>query len=127
MPESPNRSLDDISDDFQIFVHQEVLGCSPDDEEALAYLAQAYTRQGNFEEGLALDRRLVRLKPLDSIVRYNLACSLSLTFRAEDALHELEEAIRLGFRDVEHMQNDPDLTYLRKQPGYRAILDGASL
>jgi len=126
MPDKPMRSLDDISEDFQIFVHQEVLGCSPDDEEALSYLAHAYTRQGRFEEGLDLDRRLAALRPDDPLVRYNLTCSLSLTFRADDALEQLREAIRLGYDDFEHMEKDPDLVFLRKQPEYREILKSAS-
>ncbi len=68
------------------------------------------------------DRRLVALKPEDPIVRYNLTCSLSLTFRADDAAGQLREAIRLGYKDFDHMEKDPDLTYLRKQPEYRDIL-----
>ncbi len=126
MPETPKRSLDEISEDFQIFVHQEVLGCSPDDEEALSYLAQAYTRLGKFEEGLGLDRRLAVLKPEDPIIRYNLTCSLSLTFHANDALEQLREAIRLGYDDFDHMEKDPDLVFLRKQPEYRELLENMS-
>ena len=122
MPESTNPSLDEISEDFLVFVHEEVLGCAPDDEEALAYLAQAYTRRGRYEDGLVLDRRLVARRPADPIARYNLACSLSLTFRAGDAIEALREAIRLGYDDIGHMEKDPDLVYLRKQDGYREIL-----
>src|SRR5271154_2280738 len=47
--------------------------------EALQILGDDYTRRGRYGEGLKIDERLCKLRPADSLVHYNLACSYSLT------------------------------------------------
>ena len=89
----------------------------------LAWLAwvQVGGMVGRHEEGLAVDRRLVELLPLDARVRYNLACSCALAGTYQEALAALEDAVRLGFRDVNLMRKDHDLDPLRDDPRYIAI------
>ena len=53
--------------------------------EALQILGDNYTRRGRYTEGLKVDERLSRLRPDDSVVYYNLACSYSLTSQIESA------------------------------------------
>ena len=73
-------------------------------------------------EGLSIDRRIARLRPADSLVRYNLACSLALTRHKDEALAELREAVHLGYRDFAFIKQDRDLDAIRKDPRFRAIL-----
>jgi Flp pilus assembly protein TadD len=80
---------------------------------ALADLAHVLTRLGRLEDGLAIDRRLVRLEPENPTVQYNLACSLALLQRADEALDALERAVELGYDDAEHLLADEDLAALR--------------
>lgn len=94
-----------------------------DDVEVLAELANTLTRLGRHEEGLSLDRRLVELLPDDATVRYNLACSLALCHASAAALLELERAIELGYRDAEHLLADEDLSSLRTEPNFVAMVE----
>lgn len=94
----------------------------PDDVEVLAELATTLTRLGRHEEGLSLDRRLVDLLPDDATVRYNLACSLALCHASAAALLELQRAVDLGYSDAEHLLADDDLSSLRQEPNFLALV-----
>jgi tetratricopeptide (TPR) repeat protein len=89
--------------------------------EALQILGDDYTRRGRFAEGLKIDERLSRLRPEDSVVHYNLACSYSLTQQIDQALEALESAINFGYRDFKAMDTDPDLKNLRQHADYKRI------
>jgi tetratricopeptide (TPR) repeat protein len=89
--------------------------------EALQILGDNYTRGGRYDEGLKIDERLSRLRPDDSVVHYNLACSYSLTQQIELALQALEAAINLGYRDLKSVDTDPDLKNLREHAAFKKI------
>jgi tetratricopeptide (TPR) repeat protein len=94
----------------------------PDDLGPLTELATILTRLGRLQEGLAADERLVRLAPDDPTVRYNLACSLALLGRTQDALDALEYAFVLGYRDTAHLLADDDIESLRAEPRFQALV-----
>jgi len=101
---------------------EEVVSSDPCYEEALMVLGHVYTRHGEYEKGLAIDRRLVRLRPSDPTAYYNLACSHCLLGQNDDALTALEHAVSLGYRDVVHMMKDPDLASIRQDTRFRKIM-----
>lgn len=94
----------------------------PDNLDALAELGQLYTRLGRWENGLGVDRRLVRLVPHNPTVHYNLACSLALLGRRDDALDALERSVELGYDDFEFLLGDPDLASLRDEVRFRGLV-----
>ena len=106
---------------FQIAILEEARLAAPDDTETLRFLAHAYIGVGRLEDGLAADRRLVKLLPTDPRVRYNLACSCALTERVDEALEVLNEACALGFDDLALLRRDRDLDGVRGDPRYRQI------
>jgi hypothetical protein len=93
-----------------------------DNVEALAELGHVYTRLGQLERGLEVDRILVRLVPDNPTVHYNLACSLALNGASKEALDALEAAVRLGYSDAAFLVEDGDLTSLRQDPRFEALL-----
>jgi Flp pilus assembly protein TadD len=93
----------------------------PDNLELLAALAEACTRLRRYQQGLALDRQLVARAPKDPGVRYNLACSLSLTGDVDGAMAAPVHAVELGYDDLEHLDRDPDLRRLRADPRYPGL------
>ena len=107
--------------DLEISFMEGVVRRDPTYVEALQILGDNYTKRGRFSEGLRIDERLARLRPDDSLVHYNLACSYSLTDQFDLAAEALEAAINLGYRDFEWMRKDPDLKKLRDQEGYKRI------
>jgi len=97
------------------------LARDPDNVEILAELAEAYTRTRRYREGLELDRRLVSTDPDEPLFRYNLACSLSLTGRLDEAADELLIAFDLGYADLDHLERDSDLRRLREAPCFERV------
>lgn len=108
--------------DFEISFFEGIVRRRPDYVEALIPLAEAYTRKGRREDGLRIDERLSRLCKDDPIVYYNLACSLALVERVEEALKALRKAVRLGYRDYAYMRKDPDLRSLASHPEFKKIV-----
>lgn len=107
--------------DFEISFFGGIVRRRPDYVEALIPLAEAYTRKGLRTQGLRIDQRLSRLCKDDPIVYYNLACSLALTEKTDEALKALEKAIELGYRDFAYMRKDPDLESLLSHPQFKKL------
>ena len=103
---------------FEIEFFEKLLENKLDFIDALIPLAEAYTKAGRYDNGLAIDKRLVELKPDDAIVHYNLACSLSLIFDIKGAIFVLEKAVSLGYEDFEYMNIDNDLKNVRTDKVY---------
>jgi len=114
--------LDGIGQQFLVDFYEVVTKRQPENLEVFAELAQAHTRLGEFESGLALDRHLTRLLPEDPTVRYNLACSLALTERTLESLETLELSINLGYDDAAYLLKDEDLRSLRDLPRFQEIV-----
>jgi Flp pilus assembly protein TadD len=114
--------LDGLGLEFLAGFLETEIGLHPENLGAWMELGHVYTRAKRFEEGLAVDRELVRRAPNDPTVRYNLACSLALLGRTEEALDALEKAVALGYEDPEHLMADEDLASLRDEPRFREIV-----
>lgn len=85
--------------------------------------AEILVTRGERAAALTVERRLAELLPQDPIVRYNLACGLAVTGETEESFLQILEAVRLGYRDFELMDNDADLDSLRNHPGFLRLLD----
>ena len=109
--------------EFEIAFYERLLQDHPDFPDALIALGEAYTRHGWHEKGLAVDLKLTQLKPEHPTVWYNLACSLSLLKRYDEALEALRRSTLLGYNDVQHLLKDPDLASLRQIPKFRRFLE----
>lgn len=55
--------------------------------------------------------------------QYNLASYYSLSGQTQEALTSLDNALKLGYRNLAHMDYDPDLNNIRLTPGYKSILN----
>ena len=107
--------------DLEIGFMEGIVKRDPRFVEALQILGDDYTRRGKYVAGLKVDEQLALLRPDDSLVHYNLACSYSLTDQFEQAVVALEKALRLGYRDFKWLSEDPDLNKLREHPLYQRI------
>jgi Flp pilus assembly protein TadD len=107
--------------DFEISFFESVLKKNPAYTEVIELLGGLYTKQGRVDEGLRMDRKLVRLVPENPIAHYNLACSLALKRRRADAIRALRRAIAQGYRDLDWLREDPDLASLRNYAAFQQI------
>ena len=108
--------------EFEISFFESVLRRSPSYANVVEILGGLYTRHGRIADGLKMDRKLVKLQPTNATARYNLACSLALSKRKNDALRELRHAVQLGYRDLDWMMQDPDLEPLKHHPEFQSLL-----
>jgi tetratricopeptide (TPR) repeat protein len=112
--------------DFELIFFERLVDKYPKFVDALVPLAELYTRKGLLDKGLDLDRRVVALRKNDPIAHYNLACSLALLKRKQDALAALEDAIKLGYCDFAYMKRDSDLATLHPLPKFRSLISKRS-
>ena len=111
---SVNKTLEDSSIDFEFNFYKSLYKKLPNDKRLLSILAEMYTRNGEIDKGLELDRKLVEIDASNSTTHYNLACSLSLKENFQDAIEALRKSISLGYCDFNWMFEDEDLSALRE-------------
>jgi tetratricopeptide (TPR) repeat protein len=99
-----------------------VLERRPFYEDVLRRQAEALAKTGHYQELVALDRRLVQLRPTDAVLHYNLACTLTRLGEFVEALAMLKASLRLGYDDFGHIDTDPDLDPLRDLPEFKLLL-----
>ena len=109
VPEKVLKRFDKPQSEFSIAFYEDMLAQNPDDVDTMKVLAELYTQNGYYRQGLEVDRRIVAVAPRDAVANYNLACSFALTHRLDDCFRCLRRAIQLGYRDFEHMAQDSDL------------------
>ena len=108
--------------EFELDFFAAILQRRPEFVETLKAHAKNVAHVNRHVEGLQVDRQIARLRPLDSLARYNLACSLVLNRNHDEAIDELRRAIELGYRDFAFMKQDRDLDSIRKDPRFRALM-----
>lgn len=108
---------------FEIGFYEGILRRLPRDVEVIEILGGLYSKTGRVDEGLRMDRRLVRLMPDSATAHYNLGCSLALKRRKAEAIRALRRAIELGYQDLEWMRDDPDLKPLQSHPAFAELLE----
>ena len=123
MSETQKRNLKEVDHEFEIQFFEDVLKRDPKEASVVELLANLYTKVGRIDDGLKMDRRLVRLRPDSPVAHYNLACSLSLKNRKAEAIRSLRTAIGKGYRDWNWLMEDADLRNLRDYPRFRELLE----
>ena len=83
-------------------------------------------RSKQFDKAESLLRLMKRNFPQSPATHYNLACLLAMKGRKDEAFETLQEAIALGFRNLEHLRSDPDLDKLRADKRFSEVLKSAA-
>jgi tetratricopeptide (TPR) repeat protein len=117
--EKKQRGISQI--DFEIDFFSQILERDPHHVDILRALADNLARKHEIGRALALDRRMVRLRPDRPVPWYDLACSYSLLGLIGPALHALGQAIELGYRRPDWILRDPDLRAVRRDPRFASL------
>lgn len=123
--EKPPQSFDagQSQSDFEFDFFGEIVRRGTNNIHILRQHAELLVVRGDRTAAMVVERQLAQLLPHDPIVRYNLACGLAVTGEVEEAFVQLIEAVRLGYRDFELMDNDADLDALRNHDGFLRLLE----
>ncbi len=116
------RQGEEQADQVEIRFLEGVRTRCPHDTRVLKALGDLYTRAGELDKGLRVDRDLSRRCPDEPEVWYNLGCSCALLGEKEAAFDALERAVALGYNDHEWMSKDRDLRSLRRDPRFESLL-----
>lgn len=75
-------------------------------------------------EGALVDYgKAMEISPADKDLHFNLACIHSLKEDKNKSLYHLEEAISLGYKNVERIKTIDELAYLRIQPEFESFVN----
>jgi tetratricopeptide (TPR) repeat protein len=108
--------------DFELEFFGKILTAVPDFADALRAQACNLTMKGRMQDGLAVDEKLVTVRPTDPTAHYNLACRYALLKQRDKAIFALRKAVELGYRDFAFIKEDHDLDSIRKDPRFRKLL-----
>ena len=119
LPRGKSATKEDL--EFEVGFLEGIIRRDPGFVEALQILGDAYSKTGQWEKGLEIDRRLSKLCPNNALVFYNLACSYSLMKQLDAAFAALGQAVKLGYNDSRWLVKDPDLDNLRRDNRFEEI------
>ncbi|MCB9672506.1 MAG: sulfatase-like hydrolase/transferase [Alphaproteobacteria bacterium] len=108
--------------DEAITHYERVLASSPRDHRARLHLGTSHLRAGRPEASLPHFEKAAALRPDHWMAPYNAACGLALLGRSEEALVKVEAAVAAGDVPRKALLLDPDLTSIRQEPRFQALL-----
>lgn len=84
----------------------------------------AAVETGNFTQARNLCEQAILWEPANPVHRYNLACIESRAGGGflPRALEALEQAVQLGFNDLNALRTDPDLAAIRGEPQFTELV-----
>ncbi len=108
-------------------LYAQIAGAQPADQASPTLERQVYDAfdRGDYARAAELLESQLKQAPHDPNNWYNLACAHCQLKNYDAAASDLLKAFKAGFRDIEHMRRDPDLSGLRDHPSFKAILEQA--
>jgi non-specific serine/threonine protein kinase len=97
----------------------------PEDVRARILIAGMYANLGKGEDSMRHLDTAVALRPNDTNVLYNAACTLGVLEKKPEALAMLRKALAAGYGNLEWVSRDPDFTCLRDNPEFLALVHPA--
>ncbi len=90
----------------------------PEDARARILLSNQYASEGRIDDAVREANFAMVLRPTDSHVHYNAACTFCIMNKKAEAMDALAKAWRAGFHDSEWVRRDPDLALLHDLPEF---------
>jgi TolB-like protein/Flp pilus assembly protein TadD len=111
--------------EMEMLVLERQLEMVPEDVRARGLLAADYANVGRPDDAIRHAEMAVALRPNDSSVLYNAACTYGVLLRKKEALSILRRAKEAGYSNDDWPRQDPDLTCLHDDPEFKAIFPGS--
>jgi tetratricopeptide (TPR) repeat protein len=94
----------------------------PEDARARILLATNYAHFGNQDAAIREVQKAIALRPNDTSILYNAACTYGIMQRKTEALELLKKAKSLRFPQLDWARRDPDLACLHNDPEFLAVV-----
>ena len=109
----------------EIALYEAQLKKTPEDARVRVLLAGNYAFQGRFDDAKREVDLAMALRPDDTMILYNIACTLCEMDQPQDAMHALKKAWDAGYRNPAWIRQDPDLAKLHGHPEFERLFPGA--
>jgi tetratricopeptide (TPR) repeat protein len=94
----------------------------PEDVRARMLLANRYASLGRNEDAIRELQIAVTMRPKDSNILYNAACTYGILQKKVEAISLLKRAIEAGYRNIDWFARDPDLQCLHGDAEFEALV-----
>src|SRR6266576_1929016 len=115
-----------VHEDRWVHVLQRQLELVPEDVRARIFLANLYAGRKAIEQAVRELELAVTMRPKDSNILYNAACTYGILGQKLDALALLRRAREAGYSNLEWALRDPDLACLRDDPEFQRLVGEAA-
>jgi serine/threonine protein kinase/Flp pilus assembly protein TadD len=106
--------------EMQVLEHQ--LQRVPEDVRARILLAADYAATGREQDAVRELQKAVDLRPHDSNILYNAACTYGVMGRKREALDLLRRSKSAGYANPDWIKRDPDLACLHGEPEFEELI-----
>jgi Flp pilus assembly protein TadD len=103
-------------------VLQRQLELVPEDVRARIFLANLYARRKTDDLAVRELEMAVTMRPKDSNILYNAACTYGIMEKKSNALTLLKRAREAGYSNLVWALRDPDLACLHDDPEFRHLV-----
>jgi non-specific serine/threonine protein kinase len=110
----------------EITVLEQQLKEVPEDVRARILLAADYAATGRGADAARELEKAVDLRPHDSNILYNAACTYGVLTRKAEAIEMLRRAKAAGYANPDWIRRDPDLACLHGEPEFETLFDPSS-
>jgi tetratricopeptide (TPR) repeat protein len=110
----------------EILVLEQQLKDVPEDVRARVLLAADYALAGRGADAERELHKAVDLRPNDSNILYNAACTYGVMGKKPEAIGMLRRAKAAGYQNLEWTRRDPDLSCLHGEPDFEHLFDPES-
>jgi tetratricopeptide (TPR) repeat protein len=107
----------------EIVVLEQQLRDVPEDVRARILLAADYAATGRLDEAGRELQKAVDLRPHDSNILYNAACTYGVMKRKPEAIDMLRRAKVAGYVNTDWIRRDPDLSCLHGEPEFEKLFE----
>jgi len=105
----------------EIVVLEQQLKDVPEDVRARILLAADYAATGREEDAVRELQKAVDLRPHDSNILYNAACTYGVMKRKTEAIDMLRRSKAAGYTNPDWIRRDPDLACLHGEPDFEKL------
>jgi serine/threonine protein kinase/tetratricopeptide (TPR) repeat protein len=105
----------------EIAIFEAQLKKTPEDARVRVLLAGDYAYQNRFEDAQRELDLAMALRPDDTMILYNSACTLAEMDRLPEAMTALKKAWEAGYRNPAWTRQDPDLAKLHGDPEFERL------
>ncbi|HSA91388.1 MAG TPA: protein kinase [Terriglobales bacterium] len=96
----------------------------PEDVRARMLLANRYAGQGNIDDAIRELQIAVTMRPKDSNILYNAACTYGILGKKAEAIATLKRAKEAGYSNLDWISRDPDFNCLHGEPEFERLVKG---